>query len=217
MGAVSEVALTTYSQRVRENILPLSVASTLPEAFEEWTFTGATEDHGQPCEDCQLCDHEELRYWFEIRNRYTSHALWIGSQCILKFNVPVYEGSRRLTKAEATRKLRKLTEHMRLEACLAALERLAGAEANDILTNALAYYRENKRLSPKLAFVVLWRLQKHRIDHSPSFFKVSLKRERHQSDLREMSASKVRTLWPALSASQRVLAKRLGHRDAEDA
>lgn len=31
-------------------------------------FHGEYEDHGEPIETCQLCEHGELRYHFEIRN-----------------------------------------------------------------------------------------------------------------------------------------------------
>ncbi len=58
--------MKTYPQRVRDNILPLSVGSTLPEAFEEWSFTENTVDHEEPVETCQLCEQEQLRYHFEI-------------------------------------------------------------------------------------------------------------------------------------------------------
>jgi hypothetical protein len=60
-------------------------------------------------------------------------------------------------------------QKMRLESCLKALRKLAGAENSDILENALAYYEKNKFLTPKLAFVVLWRLQHNKIDHSRKF------------------------------------------------
>lgn len=43
--------MATYTQRVRDSILPLSVADTLPKAFEEWRFTGDTHDHEEPCEN----------------------------------------------------------------------------------------------------------------------------------------------------------------------
>ena len=82
--------MQTYPQRVRDNILPLSIGSTLPEAFEEWSFTDNTVDHEEPVETCQLCDQEELRYHFEIKNSLTHKCLWVGSQCILKFNLSVF-------------------------------------------------------------------------------------------------------------------------------
>ena len=102
-------------------------------------------------------------------------------------------------------------QQMQLESCIHALEKLAFAEKNVILANALEYYKRNKYLSPKFAFVVLWRLQKNNIQHSPSFFKINLKRDQYKLDLQKMELGRVHTIWPALSSSQRQIAVRLGH------
>lgn len=203
--------MTTYPQRVKDNILPLSIAATLPEAFEEWSFTERTIDHGKPIESCELCEHEELRYHFEIENALTHKTLWVGSKCILKFDLSVFEAGRRLSPDDAKKKLDRLVQQMRLESCIRALEQLAETENNDILKSALAFYKKNKYLTPKYAFVVLWRLQSNDIDHSPSFFKVSLKKERYQRDLKVMPLSRVHVIWPALSSSQREKALAMGH------
>ena len=210
-GIESMTQARNYPQRVRDNILPLSVAATLPEAFEEWSFTENTVDHEEPIETCQLCEHEELRYHFEIRNAITKKTLWVGSQCILKFGLSVFEDGVRLTQKKTKKKLDRLMQKMRLESCLKALKSLAETESSDILENALAYYEKNKFLTPKFAFVVLWRLQHNKIDHSPSFFKVSLKKQKYKDDLREMQTSRVHTIWPALTSAQRKLAMELGH------
>jgi len=198
-------------QRVRESILPLSIGDTLPKAFEEWYFTGFTEDHEEPCETCELCGQEGLRYHFEICNGHTGHTLQVGSHCILQFNVAVFEDGQKLSPKEAKRKLDKLTQQMRLESCVRALERLAQAENTDILRNALDYYRKNKKLTPKQAFVVFWRLRQNQIDHAPSFFNVTLRKQRYLNDLEEMDTSRVHFFWHALSASQKQRAIELGH------
>jgi hypothetical protein len=203
--------MRTYPQRVRDNILPLSVAGTLPEAFEEWSFTDQVIDHEEPIETCGLCDQEELRYHFEIRNAVTSNTLWVGSQCILKFGLSVFDSGQKLSPAAAKKKLDRLTQQMRLESCLRALRKLVQSEPNDILSHALEYYEKNKALTPKFAFVVFWRLQRNRIDYSPSFFKVELRRDKHREDLRTMPTDRVHLIWPALSASQRKIAGTLGH------
>lgn len=208
--------MSTYPQRVCNNILPLSVGRTLPEAFEEWSFTEQTEDHGQPIETCYLCEQESLRYHFEIRNSLTMKTLWVGSSCILKFGVSVFEGDRRLSEDDTKKKLERLMQQMRLDSCMNALEDLAQAENNDILTNALNFYKKNKYLSPKFAFVVFWRLRSNGIDHSPSFFKINLRRSKYQQDLQSMETGRVHTIWPALSSSQRDIAIRLGHRSPND-
>ena len=100
---------------------------------------------------------------------------------------------------------------MRLESCLRALERLAAAEANNILSNALAYYRLHKALTPKFANVVFWRLQANAIDHAPTFFKVRLDKTSYVSDLGAMPPRNVHRIWRALTSAQRKKAIELGH------
>lgn len=200
-----------YSQRVRESILPLSVGDTLPKAFEEWTVTEQVVDHGSPQEVCELCGQESLRYHFEIRNSLNRNTLWIGSQCILRFGLSVFENGRILSAGDAKKKIHRIMDQMRQDACIRALEALATAERNEILSNALAYFKKNKYLSPKQAFVVMWRLKQNNIDHNPSFFKIDLKHDRFKAQLREMEESRVHVLWPALSSSQREMAWRFGH------
>ena len=58
--------MQSYPQRVRDNILPLSVGSTLPEAFEEWLFTDEVIDHDHKDEICELCEQDGLRYHFPV-------------------------------------------------------------------------------------------------------------------------------------------------------
>jgi hypothetical protein len=200
-----------YTQRVRDSILPLSVAGNLPQAFAEWRFTGRTYDHEEPIATCSLCGQEGLRYHFEIQNDHTRRSLDVGSHCILQFNVAVYENGRRLTAADAKRRLDKLMQKMRLDSCVGALEKLARSERNEILTGALNYYRTNKKLTPKQAFVVFWRLRQNHIDHDPSFFNVTLKKKRYIDDLAAMETSKVHFFWKALRPSQRRTALAQGH------
>jgi len=201
----------TYPQRVRDTILPLSVAGNLPEAFEEWSFTETIFDHEAPIETCELCGKKEVRYHFQIENALTEQRLWVGSHCILQFGVSVFEDDEKLTPAQAKKKLARLKDQMRLEFCLSALQRLAAAENNNILKGALGYYELNKCLTPKYGAVVLWRLKANKIDHSPTFFKITLKRSQHKEDLRNMKRSAFLNIWPALSASQRKLAASFGH------
>ncbi len=204
-----------YTQRVRDSILPLSVAGTLPAAFGEWSFTEHTVDHEQPNETCELCGQQDLRYHFEIANQYTDSKLWVGSHCILQFDVAVLEKGRRLSPTEAKRHLAKLTQQMQLESCIRTLEQLAAKENNPILSGALDYYRKNKKLTPKYAAVVFWKLQAFNVDHHPSFFQVELRRAQHVEDLRQMPTARVHRFWSALTTAQRRKAVELGHSPLE--
>lgn len=198
-----------YSERVRRNILPLSVCDTLPQAFEEWSLTDQTIDHGRPDEKCRLCDKDGVRYHFLVRNELTGESLMVGSHCILQFGLSVFDHGRRLNPKEAKKKLDRLTSKMRLDSTISSLERLAEKENDRRLSGALSYMKINKRLTPKYAAMVLWRLQKEHIDHCPSFFKVTLRRDDHKEALRTMKHCSLGYLWPALTSSQRKLAESL--------
>lgn len=203
--------MSPYLQRVADNILPLSTSKMLSAAFQEWFFTEKVKDHERAVKDCELCDREKLRYHFEIQNRHTQKRLWVGSSCILKFKVQVFENGILLDEIESARKLDNLTQKMRLESCITALKKLAVSEKDEKLSNALKFYIKNKHLTPKQANLVLWRLDENQIDHSPTFFKVSIKKEQYKTDLADMESFKVHRIWPALSSSQRKVALSYGH------
>lgn len=204
--------MNAFSDRVAANVLPCSHSQTLSDALKEWSVTDVMKDHEHATETCELCDQEALRYQYEIANVFTRRTLWVGSSCILRFGVSVRENGVVLSGKSAERKLDRLLQNTRQATCIRSLETLAQSDSDQRLVGALAYYRKNKYLSPKYAFVVLWRLQVEKIDHSPSFFKISLRRSQHKDDLRAMQLSKVHLIWPALTSSQRTTAIAMGHR-----
>lgn len=200
-----------YAKRVAQNVLPLSTARDLKTAIREWHFTGRTVDHEIAEEQCQMCEQENVRYHFEILNEKTARRLMVGSKCILRFDVPVIESGRELGQNEKKKHLNMHMSRMRSESCMRALNRLVESENNEILSGALEYFKKHEKLSPKFAYVVFWRLNKNKIDHDPSFFPVSLKREQHQTDFRNMPTDRVHLIWPALSVAQRRMAIDFGH------
>lgn len=208
--------MSSYPKRVADRILPLSISTTVHEAIHEWTYTGSTQDYESPVETGHLCGQEHLRYHFEIENQHNGNRLDVGSECILRFEVPIYEDGRELSPREAKRLLNKHIQQMRLESCVNALENLAKAEDSRNLEGALSYYRRNKKLTPKQANVVFWRLKKNKIDHDPSFFKIRLDREKYVEDLRDMDTRRVHRFWKALSTNQKKKAIELGHQPPEN-
>ncbi|WP_323160638.1 hypothetical protein [Pseudomonas fluorescens] len=203
--------MNAFSERVSANVLPYSISKSLPDALKEWSVTDVMKDHEHATETCELCDHEALRYQYEIVNVFTRNTLWVGSSCILRFGVSVLENGVVLSKKSAERKLDRLLQSTRQATCIRSLERLAKAESDERLVSALNYYRKNACLTPKFAVMVLWRLGVAKIDHSPTFFKISLRRDLHKQHLREMKLGSVHLIWPALTSAQRATAIAMGH------
>ena len=73
----------SWVQRVRQNLLPLSLEKQdLTLALKEWYYAGTAYDLEAATEDCELCDHPNIRFQFEIYNQFTEQVLMVGSECI---------------------------------------------------------------------------------------------------------------------------------------
>lgn len=200
---------TTYPSKVADNILQLSLSNTLKEAFKEWYFTDYTIDYEFPTETCHLCGQKEIRYHFEIKNKITKNTLLVGSNCILKFKISVYEGDKLLNSNLSQKKINNKLKDMKIQSCIKSLEKLLYKESNDILKNALSYYKKNKCLTPKYANIVKWKLDENNIEYRPSFFKVKLNNEKCKRDLKEMPILRVKNIFPLLTSAQKKLAIKL--------
>jgi hypothetical protein len=181
----------SYIERVCETIIPLSVSDDCKKALKEWYFTENTIDHLESTEECELCGQDGLRYHFEICNSNNKNKLEVGSQCILQFDISVYSDGSLLDKGEAKKKLSEHMRRMRYDSCIRALKNLKDQENWSSVKNILERYESNGVLTPKEAFLIFWRLKQNKIDHDPSFFKVSLRKHKHQRDLKEMQTERV--------------------------
>jgi len=77
----------SWASRSAENILPYSNEKRdLALALKEWLYTDDMLDLEAPIEDCQLCDHPDIRYQFSIQNKFNGHELLVGSECINSFS-----------------------------------------------------------------------------------------------------------------------------------
>ena len=55
-----------------------------PKARGEWLYKGLEDN--QYCEaECELCNHEEIRYEYTIVNSLNKNLMVVGSECIKKF------------------------------------------------------------------------------------------------------------------------------------
>jgi hypothetical protein len=151
------------------NLLPLSRdQSDLAEALREWRYTGDFNDLEEPAADCELCNHPDIRYQFEIQNPYTRNTLSIGSECINRFGIAATDEEGRALYAIATRRKverdrRHLIDEARKRRVVKTLVALAHADREFDVLSFIDYLQTRGAFTPKQLSTIFWRLDKHRI------------------------------------------------------
>jgi len=87
-----------------------------------WTHTGQYRDYGTPQAVCQLCGNTGLRYHFLIAHKETGEALWVGSQCVLNFDLSAEVVEQR--KARAKRQASAEKQYQQLVAVLQEVQQV---------------------------------------------------------------------------------------------
>jgi hypothetical protein len=189
----------------------------LGRALSEWRYTGNFNDLETPSADCELCDHPDIRYQFEIQNLHTTEALLIGSECIHRFGIAATDEEGRTLNAADTRKKvekdrRTLIEDARKRRVISALVALAYVDSEFEINSFIDYLQTRGALTPKQLAIVLWRLSKFAIAHAPRDFKMTIRRNREKAQLRSLPDWQIERLLPCMSDSQRVFLDKMKKR-----
>lgn len=199
----------SWIERIVGSLAPLSTEQEDAQAMiAEWFYTGNAYDLEQPIEHCQLCDHPDIRYQFEIENEHTSNELLVGSECIKRFRISAIDksGSRlgeRASREKVDRDRSKLIQDAKQRRVVNALVELSMEDEEFEIESFIEYYRKRGAFTPNQLKTMIWRLIQHGIDFRPSDFKMTLKRQREQDQLRRMENWQVAKLWPCMSSAQR--------------
>jgi hypothetical protein len=200
---------TPFIRRVAEKLLPLSKdQSTVYAATPEWRHTGVCDTDPDCSSACGLCGHEGLKFLFQIRNRFTRETLFVGSECIKRFQIVAVHREQGDLDLDATEKLigaerRQLAnklQHASVVMALVELERLEDAfNVDDLLT----YYEKRGAFTAKQLAFIVWRLEHHGVPYEIGDFKVIRRRTRERQQLLQMELWKLERIWGALSPQQR--------------
>ncbi|MUJ26358.1 hypothetical protein [Aliivibrio fischeri] len=191
-----------------ENILPLSISNEFSVAFSEWLFSGEVVDYGHVCVECQLCEHDELRYHYKINNEFTNNSLWVGSSCILRFEeiVVFNENSEAVTSKDDRRKvLERALKAKQIDISLEPLRRLwrANFERRDYIHYHAEEIKNNNSISPDALNVLFISLQDFNIDFKPENYSVNLRDSFNQHQLLHMNEESQKLIWKTMSSQQR--------------
>lgn len=199
----------SWASRAADNLMPLSREQEyLSTALREWRYTGKCYHLEEPVETCQLCDHPDIRYQFDIGNLFTGESLLVGSECINRFGIAATdEEGRTLDAAESRHRVgrdrRKLIDDARKRRVINALVVLSNADDEFRISDFIEYLQDRGAFTPKQLILLLWRFDKYRIPHDVKDFKITIRRNREKAQLREMQKWQIDRIWPCLSASQR--------------
>lgn len=184
-------------------------------AVEEWGYFGNFHDNDISSAECQLCGQQHIRYEFEIVNRHNDNNLLVGSECITKFGITVFdEYGNKITgksaRARVTGDRRKLVANAQTQSVINSLLALASKDADFKIHDFIRYYQERGAFTPRQLSLLMWRLKAQRVPHNKAHFKLTIKRDREKHDLLRLEDFKLQQIAPCLSASQRIWLERNG-------
>ncbi|MCP4605355.1 MAG: hypothetical protein GY847_33350 [Proteobacteria bacterium] len=191
----------------RTNLLPLSQEQDdFQVALKEWEHTGKITDHVAPVQICQLCEHPKLRYHFEILNRHTRACLQVGSSCIEKFDITVYDDKgQELYGKTKSKQLREEIKEKQREMMLEPLRELwqAAQRERDTISAHVKKFKRRGGFSPMGLYHLFGLMKEHKIAYTPPIYRVVLRSNQDKGELLAMSQEELDLIWSSLSVSQK--------------
>ncbi|PAD74814.1 hypothetical protein, partial [Paenibacillus campinasensis] len=169
-----------WLERVQVNIFPVSEEQCdIRKALNEWVYQGDMYDVEIAEETCELCDQPHIRYQFEIVNLLNKNTLQIGSECIKRFDIGVVDSKGTLlTSEEAKKKVNKdknkLITDGKVKSVMNSLINLARLDEEFEIESFIKYFKENNAFTPKQLSTLIWRLEKYKVEHNKSHFKLTI-------------------------------------------
>lgn len=197
-----------WLENSKKNLLPLSESGDFKNAQKEWEFSGDVIDYGAPEETCELCEHEKLRYHYEIKNNVKSSHLWVGSSCILRFqDIVVYnEDGVQLTEEYLRRQeLEKALREKQVDLALQPLRKLWKDDRNyrNYIESNVDHFKEKGAFLPQGLSILCARMKSYRINYKTSMFPVYLRTIDSKVELSSLKGDLLENVKECLSSQQR--------------
>lgn len=173
-----------WIDNVKKNIFPLSIEKySLHIALEEWYFDHM-EDNIEADSTCHLCDHFPIRYKFLITNHITKKQLYVGSECILRFedeNYSLKDENGNFVDNDTLNNAKNIALKTMLLDYLRTVDSLDPRDILEII-------ERDKKLSPKM-IPMFYRPYKHADDSMKKimrkYLKVNLRKNVNQQQLHD--------------------------------
>ncbi|EOC1805615.1 hypothetical protein ACI1G1_003401 [Vibrio cholerae] len=191
-----------------ENLMPLSLSDTFTFACKEWRFTGEVIDHLTATEQCELCEHDELRYHYLIENNHNANKLWVGSSCILRFGeiVVLDENNQEIrVKEDREKALEKALKAKQIDMTLEPLRKLwrVATQHRGWVLSMANEIKDGKALPPENLKSLFQLMHTHAISFKAEDYSVNLRQEFFQFQLLYMERDMQKLIWLCMSKQQK--------------
>lgn len=197
--------MSNWAAAATANLVKNSMAKNLKDAMREWRTTGGFEDSHDTAEICELCEHEGLRYQFEIENRYTRRIMWVGSTCIVHF-IPLYDKGVEIVGDEEKagllrRRQAEYAAQSREERARQVLQQLSVKEPA-VYAQSGWFVNWARGYSAKQMVMLSAACKRHDIAFSSSDFRINTRRDNIVEQVRSLEPWQYRRLRGALPKSR---------------
>jgi len=185
--------------------------------FRQWTHTGQFRDHGKPTAICELCGNTGLRYHFLVANRKTGEAIWVGSQCVLNFDLSegAVQARQRQARQESEETANLEATREQLTAMLAQLQgiyQLASPSEQRQMRWMVGKFQRRGGFSPADLGWLFTASLASSIHLEACHFPLILRTKKDWGELRGLSASALNWLALSLTEEQRLKMREMGIR-----
>ncbi len=206
-----------WKQRLAARYPDFRVDEDEPAFFSQWTHTGQFRDHGKQAAVCELCGNTGLRYHFLVANRRTGEAIWVGSQCVLNFDLSerAVLSRQRQARLETEEAANLEATREQLTAMLAQLQgiyQMASPSEQRHIRWMVGKFQRRGGFSPADLGWLFSAMLASGIRIDANLFPLILRTKKDQGEIRGLSASALAWLAPALDEKQRTKMKEWGFR-----
>ena len=208
--------MTKWIEIANLNLISNSVCkSDFGEAIKEWYITEKIIDNylqyasNSILPSCELCEHEKLRWQFEIKNKNNDNKLLVGSTCITKFDIPLgfdkinfFHGEIRdklLIKKINQIKSKYIHDHLQQ-----LLNKIASSSINDKeqIIGIYQYWEKSGSFTPKMAYIFISKCLSNKININEINLSITLRKIEDRIEILHMSSDEYNLIYPYLEKPQ---------------
>ncbi|GHV78381.1 hypothetical protein AGMMS49944_01720 [Spirochaetia bacterium] len=211
--------MNKWFENASKNLLENSIEKVdFLKAKIEWYFNEEIIDNNDEYDideerpSCELCEHENLRWQFVIKNRFNNNELKVGSTCITKFDIAfidknglthIGEDRDKAIEKNINEKIKMALFNNVLEALRTLWRKEKTITIREIIEKAAKQWKEKNAFSPKMLSFIITKFENNNIAYSKLDLKVNLRKNIYKEQMEELENWNYVKIRPFLSEKQR--------------